>query len=84
MEQGNNKLTMISGLKKVIATILVVAVLFFSTLAVLSIWDVINVEQVFRKSLLTLVVIFCAAVIILFILSNFFKPDHHRRNEPPL
>lgn len=70
------------GLKKVIATLLVIAVLFFSTLAVLSIWDIISVEQVFRKSLLTLVVIFCAAVIILFVLSNFLKSDQGR-NWPP-
>lgn len=74
---------MVSGLKKLTAAILVLAVLFFSTLAVLSIWDIINVEQVFRKSILTLVVIFCAAVIILFVLSNFFKSDSLGRNQPP-
>jgi len=66
---------MANNIKKLTAVLLIMAVLFFSTLSVLSIWDIIEIEQIFRKSLLTLVVIFCAAVVSLFIFSNFLKPE---------
>ena len=74
---------MVDSIKKITASILILAVLFFSVLAVLSIWDIIEVEQVFRKSLLTLVVIFCSSVVILFVFSNFRKSDDQRGNHPP-
>lgn len=72
-----------NGIKKLTATILILAVLFFSTLAVLSIWEVIDIEHIFKKSLLTLVVIFSASAIILFVFSNFLKSDDRRDNIPP-
>jgi len=62
------------GLKKVTATVLVLATLLFATLAVLSIWDIIQIEQIFRKSLFTLIVFFSASAIILFVFTNFFRP----------
>lgn len=34
-----------SGLKKITASVLIIATLFFATLAVLSIWDIIQVEK---------------------------------------
>lgn len=74
---------MFDSIRKITAAIMIVAVLFFSSLAVLSIWDIIEVEQVFRKSLLTLVVIFCASVVILFVFSNFFKDNDRGGNQPP-
>lgn len=74
---------MVDNIKKITASVLILAVLFFSVLAVLSIWDIIEVEQVFRKSLLTLVVIFCSSVVILFVFSNFLKSDENRGNHPP-
>jgi hypothetical protein len=56
------------GLKKITALVLIIATLFFTTLAVLSIWDIIQIEKTFQKSFLTLIVILCAAGIMLFIL----------------
>jgi len=73
---------MIESMKKVTASVLILAVLFFSTLAILSIWDLIEVERIFRKSLFTLVVIFCASAVILFIFSNFLK-GNDQGNLPP-
>ncbi|MDA7744851.1 hypothetical protein N8911_02005 [bacterium] len=61
------------GLKKITASVLITATLFFATLAVLSIWDIIQIEKMFQKSFFTLIVIFCAAGIMLFIFTNFFK-----------
>ena len=62
------------GLKRVTASVLVLATLLFATLAILSIWDIIQIEQIFRKSVFTLIVIFSAAAIILFVFTNFFRP----------
>lgn len=73
---------MVESMKKVTAAVLIMAVLFFSTLAILSIWDIIEIERILRKSILTLVVIFCASVVILFVFSNFMKGDDNR-NLPP-
>lgn len=75
---------MFDNIRKFTAGLLILAVLFFSALAILSIWDIIQIEQVFRKSLLTLVVIFCAAIVILFVFSNFFKDNDQNRNQPPV
>ncbi|MBT3648526.1 MAG: hypothetical protein HN542_09835 [Flavobacteriales bacterium] len=72
-----------NGIKRLTATVLILAVLFFSTLAVLSIWEVIDIERIFRKSLLTLVVIFSASAIILFVFSNFLRGDDGRGNILP-
>ena len=72
-----------NGIKRLTATVLILAVLFFSTLAVLSIWEVIDIDRIFRKSLLTLVVIFSASAIILFVFSNFLRGDDGRGNILP-
>ncbi len=61
------------GLKKIIASMLIIATLFFASLAVLSIWDIIQVKKMFQKSFLTPHVIFCVTGIMLFIFTNFFK-----------
>ena len=83
IEKRQNDHHMENGIKKLTASILILAVLFFSTLAVLSIWDMIEIEHIFRKSLLTLVVIFSASAIILFVFSNFLRGDDLRGNNPP-
>jgi uncharacterized membrane protein len=70
-----------SGLKKITASVLIIATLFFATLAVLSIWDIIQVEKIFQKSFFTLIVIFCASGIMLFIFTNFFKNKSNDHNE---
>lgn len=73
---------MVDSIKKVTASVLILAVLFFSTLAILSIWDIIQVERILRKSIMTMVVIFSASVVILFVFSNFLKGEDPN-NQPP-
>ncbi|MEQ9188882.1 MAG: hypothetical protein RLP15_14205 [Cryomorphaceae bacterium] len=73
---------MVESIKKVTASVLILAVLFFSTLAILSIWDIIQVERILRKSIMTMVVIFSASVVILFVFSNFLKGEGGN-NQPP-
>ena len=74
---------MVDNMKKITASVMIIAVLFFSTLAILSIWDIIEIERILRKSILTMVVIFCASVVILFVFSNFMKGNDRDGNLPP-
>ncbi|HKK66983.1 MAG TPA: hypothetical protein VJ946_02185, partial [Bacteroidales bacterium] len=44
-------------------------------LAILGIWDVVNLENILRRSLTSLFVIFVASVIVLFIFSVMIKDN---------
>ncbi len=55
-------------MKKVLSYLLAALVLVFTIIAVLSIWEVITVEDVLWKSVKTLLVLFIASAIVTFIL----------------
>jgi glucan phosphoethanolaminetransferase (alkaline phosphatase superfamily) len=71
---------MYSILRKAASIILVLMVLFFTTISILAIWDIIEVERILSKTLGTLLVIFVAAAIMLFIFAVIFKTDADRNN----
>tara|TARA_R110001592_G_scaffold359340_3_gene665648 strand:- start:2866 stop:3060 length:195 start_codon:yes stop_codon:yes gene_type:complete len=54
-------------MKKVFSYLLAALVMVFTVIAILSIWDVIQVEKVMWKSVKTLMVLFLSAAIVLFI-----------------
>jgi len=60
-------------LKKVVVWFLIILVLIFTIIAILGIWDVINLDNVLRKILSSLVVIFAASAVILFIFAVMGK-----------
>ncbi|NOY36668.1 MAG: hypothetical protein GXO83_03745 [Chlorobi bacterium] len=66
-------------LKKIVTWFLISLVLLFTVIAILGIWDVIDVDEVLRKILASLLVIFAASAVILFIVSvigkELDKPD---------
>ncbi|NOZ48394.1 MAG: hypothetical protein GXO79_16705 [Chlorobi bacterium] len=64
-------------IKKVTSYILISLVLIFTILAILAIWDVISMEDVIRKILTSLFVIFISSVVVLFIFAVLI-----RDNEP--
>ncbi len=66
---------MYSNLRKIASVALVSLVLFFTTISILAIWDIIEVERIMSKTLGTLLVIFVAAAIMLFIFAVLFKSD---------
>lgn len=66
---------MYSILRKGASIILILLVLFFTTISILAIWDIIEIEHVMSKTLGTLLVIFVAAAIMLFIFAVVFKSD---------
>jgi predicted RND superfamily exporter protein len=59
--------------RKSIAILLSLLTLFFATLAILGIWEIINVENIAWKSLYSIFVLFIASAIILFIFSIIYK-----------
>ena len=66
---------MYSSLRKIASVILIVMVLFFTTISILAIWDIIEIDHILSKTLGTLLVIFLASAIMLFIFAVIFKSD---------
>lgn len=62
-------------LKKIASYTLVAMVLCFTILGLLSIWDIISIQDVMRKILLSLFVIFIASVVVLFIFGVVIRED---------
>ena len=67
-----------NALKKTVAYILIGLVLTFTVLAILGIWEVINLDYILKKIVLSLLVVFVASAVILFVFSILI-----RDNEPP-
>ena len=71
-------------IRKAASIIVAALVLFFTVISILAIWDIINIEKVFQKSIMTLLVLFICAAIMLFIFSVLFKSgDDNSPNQPP-
>lgn len=64
-----------SFIKKFASYILVGIVLALTVLALLGIWEVIELENVIRKILISLFVVFVAAVVVLFIFAVVIKDN---------
>jgi len=62
-------------LKRIASYVLVFLVITFTVLGLLAIWDVIAIEDVMRKILLSLFVVFVASVVVLFIFSVVIRED---------
>ena len=60
---------MTNNVKKIISYFLLILVVFFTVIALLNIWEIINLEYVMRKIFMSLLVIFGAVAIVLFIFS---------------
>lgn len=59
--------------RKGISILLAILVVFFTTMSLLAIWDLIKVEDIVRKSLSSLFIIFISATVMLFIFSVLYK-----------
>jgi hypothetical protein len=67
-------------IKKAVAYTLIVLVLMFTIIALLGIWDIINLEEVVQRLVWTLIVIFAASAVILFIFTVLLKDDDKKPN----
>ena len=61
--------------KKIASYFLVILVLLFTVVAILGIWDVLNLEKVFYHFLQSLLIIFIASAVILFIFTVLIKDN---------
>lgn len=61
--------------KKIASYFLTAIILTFTVLGLLAIWDVIDVQDVMRKILLSLFVVFVASVVVLFIFAVVIRED---------
>jgi len=68
--------------KRIIAYTLAVLVLLFSIVAILGIWDVIDIEYLIARMFKSLMVILAAAAVIVLIFSILDRPERHERREP--
>ena len=64
---------MANSVKRIISYILILMVLLFTVIALLGIWDVIDLDDIIRKMFVSLMVIFAAAAVILFIFAVIIK-----------
>ena len=62
-------------IRKVFSVILASLVLFFTVICILAIWDIIDVERIFQRSLATMFVLFISSAIMLFIFAVVYKGD---------
>ena len=69
--------------RKGIAILLTVLTLFFTALAVLGIWEIIDIKNIAWKSISSIFVMFVASAIILFIFSVIYKGGEENTNLPP-
>lgn len=64
-----------------ISMLLALLALFFTVMAILAVWDIINIEHIISKTLTTLLIIFVSAAVMLFIFSVLYKPDNDTSND---
>jgi len=74
-------MTMENSVKKFIAYFLIGLTLFFTAIAILGIWEIIDLEDIFNKIFFTLLVIFAAAAVVLFVFTVLIRSDDHRLPE---
>lgn len=60
-------------MKKIVSYILIICVLLFTVIAILGIWDIIDLQNIMMNSIFSLIVIFAASAVILFIYTVFMK-----------
>ena len=64
--------------KRIISYILIAFVLFFTLVTLLGIWDIIPLDEVIRKALYSLFVVFISSVVVLFIFTVLIKDDDRK------
>lgn len=61
--------------KKTLGYLLITLIIFFTIISLLAIWDIINIQFIFRKIFLSILTIFITVLILYFIISTIFKND---------
>jgi hypothetical protein len=64
--------------KKIVSYLLIFLVLVFTVIAILGIWEVIDLDNVLRKIMSSLIVIFAASAVVLFIFAVLIKDPEEK------
>ncbi|MCK5692780.1 MAG: hypothetical protein KAI08_08020 [Bacteroidales bacterium] len=67
--------------KRIIAYTLSALVLIFSLVAILGIWDVIDIEYLIARMFKSLMVVLAAAAVVVLIFSILDRPERHERRD---
>lgn len=67
--------------KKTIAYTLSILVLLFSIVAILGIWEVVNIEDLIARMFKSLMVVLAAAAVVVLIFSILDRPDRRQEGE---
>lgn len=67
-----------NSVKKVVSYILIGLVVLFTVIAILGIWDIITLEDILRKMVSSLLVIFGASAVVLFIFTVLIKDQENK------
>ena len=67
--------------KKIIAYTLSILVLLFSLVAILGIWDVIDIEYLIARMFKSLMVVIAAAAVVVLIFSILDRPERPERRD---
>ncbi|MBN2481611.1 MAG: hypothetical protein JXB19_07725 [Bacteroidales bacterium] len=65
-------------MKTIVSYILIALVLVFTIVAILGIWDIIDLRNVMMNAILSLIVIFAASAVILFIYTVFMRDSERK------
>ncbi len=67
-----------NSIKKITAYILIALIIISTILGLLAIWEIIEVEDIMKKTLTSIFVIFIASVVSLFIFSSLHKDENKK------
>lgn len=70
-----------NAVKKIASYILVTIVIISTFIAILSVWDLIDLEDVIWKIMQTLFVVFIAAILVLFIYNILLREPFKKRED---
>ena len=63
------------AIKKITSFVLIAIVLMFTVISILGIWEIISFQDIIKKTMLSLFVVFVATVVVLFIYSVLIKEE---------
>jgi glucan phosphoethanolaminetransferase (alkaline phosphatase superfamily) len=67
--------------KTITAYILIALILIFTLISLLGVWDIISLDDIVRKIISSLLIIFVASAVALFIFSMFLKNQEQEKEQ---
>jgi hypothetical protein len=68
------------SVKKIVSYVLIILVLMFTVIAVLGVWEFIDLNNIIQKIMSSLLIIFAASAVVLFIFTVLIKDNEAPKN----